>query len=159
MTSRPPSAAAGNSRPAHSNNPTPHTTSRIRSHSSTARLPPHAPKPSRRQAASSSASSSSNSLANPVFNIGPPTLIPRASCGKPDDILAPPDAQSCPFAKAGLKVAGMGTGPYGELDGTLEWPPELYEQEHREAQIASQIKAIYTQDERLRSKGTSSKCK
>jgi hypothetical protein len=90
-----------------------------------------------------------------VFNLGPPSLVPHASCGKPDDILAPPDAQSCPFAKAGLNVVGMGTGPYGELDGWLEWPAELYEKERKEAQIASQMKAIYTQDERLRSKGTS----
>ena len=55
--------------------------------------------------------------------------MPRASCGKPDDILGPPDAQSCPFAKAGLKVLGIGPGPYGELEGWLEWPNELYANE------------------------------
>ena len=56
-------------------------------------------------------------------------MVPRASCGKPDDILGPPDAQSCPFAKAGLKVLGIGPGPYGELEGWLEWPNELYANE------------------------------
>jgi hypothetical protein len=57
--------------------------------------------------------------------------VPRASCGKVDDILAPPDAQSCPFAKAGLKVLGMGVGAYGELEGWLEWPVELYANERK----------------------------
>jgi len=67
--------------------------------------------------------------AQPVFNLAAPSLVPRASCGKPDDILGPPDAQSCPFAKAGLKVLGIGPGPYGELEGWLEWPNELYANE------------------------------
>ena len=47
----------------------------------------------------------------------------------------------------------MGTGPYGELDGWLEWPAELYAEERRNAQNSKEIKAIYSQDERLRTKG------
>jgi len=47
----------------------------------------------------------------------------------------------------------MGTGPYGELDGSLEWPAELYEWERREEQIAIAMKMIYARDERLRCKG------
>lgn len=52
-----------------------------------------------------------------------------------------------------MKVVGMGTGPYGELDGWLEWPAELYAEERRNAQNSKEIKAIYSQDERLRTKG------
>jgi hypothetical protein len=91
---------------------------------------PQAPKASRRTAGASSANASNPP--NPSFNLWPatqPSLVPRASCGKSDDILAPPDAQSCPFAKAGLKVLGFKPGPYGELEGQLEWPAELYAEE------------------------------
>jgi hypothetical protein len=111
MTSRPPSASSRT-------HPTPHqTTSRSRSLSST-KVPPQAPKPSRRAA--------DPNPPNPLFTLGPPTLVPRASCGKSDDILGPPDTQSSPFVKAGLKMQSVGPGPYGELEGILEWPPELY---------------------------------
>jgi hypothetical protein len=59
---------------------------------------------------------------------------------------------------------GIGSGPYGELEGWLEWPAELYDAERmqisfivlmegKQAHIANEIKSIYTQDERLRSKG------
>lgn len=48
-----------------------------------------------------------------------------------DDILAPPDAQSCPFAKAGMKVLGSGVGGYGELEGWIDWPVELYDHERK----------------------------
>jgi hypothetical protein len=132
MTSRPPSSiattattAAPTSSRAH---PTPHHTApRSRSISST-RVPPQAPKPSRRPTTDSTSTSTTNQT-NPVFNFNKPNLVPRASFGKADDILAPPDTQSCPFAKAGLKVLGIGSGPYGELEGSLEWPADLYANE------------------------------
>ena len=73
----------------------------------------------------------------------------------------------------------MGTGAYGELEGWLEWPAELYAVERtepcayicvtppglgslvvdggnlvgKEAHIAREIKALYSQDERLRTTG------
>jgi hypothetical protein len=53
----------------------------------------------------------------------------KSSWAKADDILAPPDTQSSPFIKAGLKVVGAGAGAYGELDGWLDWPAELYANE------------------------------
>lgn len=115
MTSRPPSAASSRS------HPTPHqTVSRSRSLSST-KVPPQAPKPSRRPV-----DPNPSTQTNPLFTLAPPTLVPRASCGKSDDILGPPDTQSSPFVKAGLKMQSVGPGPYGELEGILEWPPELY---------------------------------
>lgn len=95
-------------------------------------IPPHAPKPSRGRRPidpTATTTASTTTQTNPLFSLPPQphSLVPRASCGKPDDLLAPPDAQSCPFAKAGLKVLrGMGAGAYGELDGWLEWPPELF---------------------------------
>jgi hypothetical protein len=97
----------------------------------TPRLPPHAPKPSRRPVflPTDHPAAAQAQSTNPVFALAPTTLVPRASCGKPDDILAPPDAQSCPFAKAGLKVVGIGNGVYGELEGWLEWPAEVYAEE------------------------------
>jgi hypothetical protein len=124
MTSRPPSSSS-NTRTIH---PTPHNTAPRARSTSTTRVPPHAPRPSRRPIDSNTTISTSNPT-NPIFNLPPQTLIPRASCGKPDDILGPPDAQSCPFIKAGLKVIGGGSGPYGELEGYLEWPAELYADE------------------------------
>ena len=164
MTSRPPSSssniAVAASRAPH---PTPHHTGpRSRSISST-RVPPHAPKPNRRPTDLSTSSTSSSAQINPVFNLG---LVPRASCGKADDILAPPDAQSCPFAKAGLKIFGIGTGAYGELEGYLEWPAELYANERRmkrfvsvlivekQAQMAKELSAINPKDDRIPPKGT-----
>lgn len=124
----PPGHSSHTSRAPH---PTPRTatTSRVRNTSTSttikhpAPIPPQAPKPSRDRRPDPS----TTSVTNPLFNLPQQqTLVPRASCGKADDILAPPDAQSCPFAKAGLKVLGMGAGAYGELEGGLEWPPELY---------------------------------
>lgn len=171
MTSRPPSSSSATGAAAGSRgHPTPHHTApRSRSISSSTRVPPQAPKPSRRPTDSSAQASSSNQT-NPVFSLAQPSLVPPASCGKPDDILAPPDAQSCPFAKAGLKVVGIGSGPYGELEGWLEWPAELYADERmhilflvlmkgKQAHIANEIKSIYTQDERLRSKGNRNFCR
>ena len=131
MTSRPPSAASTTSTTATTgstasrSHPTPHHTApRSRSVSSSTRVPPQAPKPSRRPPTDSSGPQS-----NPIFSLTRVPSVPQASCGKPDDILAPPDAQSCPFTKAGLKMLGIGNGPYGELDGWLEWPAELYANE------------------------------
>lgn len=133
MTSRPPSASSmtttGTTAAATSSrtHPTPHHTApRSRSISST-RVPPQAPKPSRRPITDST--STSTNQTNPVFNLTKANPVPRASFGKADDILAPPDIQSCPFAKAGLKVLGVGSGPYGELEGWLEWPADLYANE------------------------------
>ena len=129
MTTRPLSSSStgpgGPSRAIH--HPTPHNTlSRNRSTSSS-RVPPQAPKPSRRTVDSTTTTTIQT---NPPFNLVPTqSLVPRASCGKPDDIIAPPDAQSCPFAKAGLKILEIGPGPYGELEGWLEWPAELYANE------------------------------
>ena len=129
MTSRPPSSSS-TSRPPPATHPTPHHTApRSRSTSSHRAAPPHAPKPSRRPTTETNPSQQPQQQPNPVFNLAAPSLVPRASCGKTDDILAPPNAQSCPFAKAGLKVLGIGTGPYGELEGWLEWPNELYANE------------------------------
>ena len=139
MTSRPPSSSstgagttssttATNSRA----NPTPHNTvSRTASHSSSHRVPPQAPKASRHpKTTRSESSSSSTSLPpNPPFALSRGTTVPRATWSKADDILGPPDTQACPFAKAGLKVIGSGTGGYGELEGWLEWPAELYANE------------------------------
>ena len=133
MTSRPPSSTGTTSRggttatahptPHHRSNhhstASHHPPSTSRSTSKTRIPPPQAPKASRRGTDSSTTSSHQT---NPVFNLGPPqTLVPRASCGKPDDILAPPDAQSCPFAKAGLKMTGVANGPYGELDQIVDF--------------------------------------
>ena len=132
MTSRPPSSTGTTSRggttatahptPHHRSNhhstASHHPPSTSRSTSKTRIPPPQAPKASRR----GTDSSTSSHQTNPVFNLGPPqTLVPRASCGKPDDILAPPDAQSCPFAKAGLKMTGVANGPYGELDQIVDF--------------------------------------
>jgi hypothetical protein len=125
MTTRPPPSSA-------TRGPTPHHTSHRRHPSTsttgapTPRIPPHAPKPVRRPAL---ASEPASNLSNPVFSLATLGQVPRASCGKADDILAPPDAQSCPFAKAGLKVVGMGSAAYGELEGWLEWPAEVYAEE------------------------------
>lgn len=166
MTSRPPSAGAvtTSSSSRGGANPTPHNAvSRSRGHSSL-RVPPQAPKASRRPTPTEA---SSNALPpNPPFPLLPRgTSGPRSSWTKADDILAPPDTQSSPFAKAGLKVVGAGTGAYGELDGWLDWPAELYANERvfrlqgvsdylgKERHIAREIKAIYSQDEQLRSKG------
>lgn len=116
-------------------NPTPRTTGpRSRSTSTTASrvpIPPPAPKPSRDRRPIDHNTSGPSTRSNPLFNLPQQqqSIVPRASCGKPDDILAPPDAQSCPFAKAGLKVLGIGAGAYGELEGQLEWPVELYANE------------------------------
>jgi hypothetical protein len=125
--------------PSRAPNPTPRTTApRSRTTSNATHraplplpLPPQAPKPSRdRRPIDPSAASTTQT--NLLFNIPrEQSLVPRASCGKVDDILAPPDAQSCPFAKAGLKVLGMGVGAYGELEGWLEWPVELYANERK----------------------------
>jgi hypothetical protein len=139
MTSRPTSSSGTSSRggTAATAHPTPHNRSHhhstasnhpqstSRSTSKTRVPPPQAPKASRRGTDSSTtttSSSSSSRQSNPVFNLGPPqALVPRASCGKPDDILAPPDAQSCPLAKAGLKMTGSANGPYGELDQLVDF--------------------------------------
>ena len=136
MTSRPPSSSSSSAATTATMtttatsssrvNPTPHRTSTGSQSTSATRVPPRAPK---RRTTNLSTSSSSSTQTNPVFSLAAPSLVPRASCGKPDDILAPPDAQSCPFAKAGLKVLGTGRGPYGELEGWLEWPAELYADE------------------------------
>jgi hypothetical protein len=59
---------------------------------------------------------------------------------------------------------GAGSGPYGELEGWLEWPAELYADERKhisfivlmegkQAHITDEIKSIYTQEEQARSKG------
>ena len=135
MTSRPPSAAStmptssssstttGSAAPR--SYPTPHHTApRSRSISSSSRVPPQAPKPSRRPT-----TDSSGHQTNPIFGLPRGSSIPQASFGKSDDILAPPDAQSCPLTKAGWKMLGIGNGPYGELEGWLEWPAELYANE------------------------------
>lgn len=135
MNSRPPSALSfttGTTAPTTTttsrSHPTPHQTA-PRSRSISTRIPPQAPKPPRRPTTTDS-STTIQQQSNPVFSLTTkPNLVPRASCGKSDDILAPPDAQSSPFAKAGLKVLGIGNGPYGELEGWLEWPPELYANE------------------------------
>jgi hypothetical protein len=160
MTSRPPSSSSSGTGPSKAH-PTPHNTaSRSHNTATSTRVPPNAPKPSRRPTASSAPSNQTN----PVFSLAPPSLVPHASCGKPDDILAPPDAQSCPFAKAGTKLVGMGPGPYGELEGRLDWPAELYTDERtfchtmvltvgKQAQVQKEIKGIYSQDDRLLSKG------
>ena len=136
MTSRPPSAVSTTTTSASTttttgtttsrSHPTPHHTApRSRSFSSS-RVPPQAPKPSRRPPITTE---SSGPQTNPIFSLPRVPSIPQASYGKSDDILAPPDAQSCPFTKAGLKMLGIGNGPYGELDGWLEWPVELYANE------------------------------
>ena len=136
MTSRPPSAASTTTTAATATtittatttsrfHPTPHQTDpRSRSISSSTRVPPQAPKPSRRPT-----TDSSGTQTNPVFNLARVGSIPQASCGKSDDILGPPDAQSCPFTRAGLKMLGIGNGPYDELEGWLELPAELYANE------------------------------
>jgi hypothetical protein len=136
MTSRPPSAASTTTTSASTTTtttgssrsyPTPHHTApRSRSFSSSSRVPPQAPKPSRRPPITAD---SSGPQTNPIFSLTRAPSIPQASYEKSDDILAPPDAQSCPFTKAGLKMLGVGNGPYGELDGWLEWPAELYANE------------------------------
>jgi hypothetical protein len=135
MTSRPSSlSSAGATALSFQANPTPHATvSRSRGHSSSSRGPPQAPKASRRpttKAAAAGSSSSSTPLPpNPPFALSRPTAAPRATWMKADDILGPPDSQACPFAKAGLKVIGSGPGGYGELEGCLDWPAELYANE------------------------------
>ena len=138
MTSRPPSAvstatatSATTGTTASRSHPTPHHTApRSRTISSSTRVPPQAPKPSRRPI-----TDSSGPQPNPIFSLTRAPSIPQASYGKPDDILAPPDAQSCPFTKAGLKMLGIGNGPYGELEGWLEWPTELYANERSLARL------------------------
>jgi len=51
-----------------------------------------------------------------------------------------------------LKVHGGGPGPYGDLEGYLEWPAELYADERKKANTSRTINIIYSQDERLRTK-------
>src|SRR5579859_621108 len=87
-------------------------------------VPPQAPRPSRNRRPIDT--TQTNFLSNLLQE---KSVVPRASCGKTDDILGPPDAQSCPFAKAGLKVLGIGVGGYGELEGSVAWPVELYDHE------------------------------
>ena len=101
-----------------------HTAPRSRSVSST-RVPPQAPKHSRRPPTDSF----SKSQTNPVFTLNRLSSTPQTSYGNPDDILAPPDSQSCPFIKAGLEMLGTGSDPYSELEGWLDWPAELYANE------------------------------
>jgi len=132
MTSRPPSsssAPAATTSRTHQH-PTPHSTApRSRSISST-RAPPQAPRPNRRPQQDLAQPRGTQSTDQPIFALAATqSRVPRASVGKKDDMLAPPDAQSCPFAKAGVKIVGIGNGPYGELEGWLEWPPELYAEE------------------------------
>src|ERR1700721_4318192 len=79
------------------------------------RAPPLAPKPSRRPIASTT---------NPQSY-----TVPVPECGTETSILGIPDTQACPFTDAGLKVVGMGEGVYGEVEGGLEWPPDVYAEE------------------------------